>query len=143
MRQRIGNRPLKQFFQRNLRRLARGQEVVKLLERSEKSLNLLLPRQWFRILPLLPAHGNRQCPVKQIPQMRQNLPRRAHSLAGLKLGEALRRVPHGFRAAIGQRGQGVPQQFPLGIGGRVGMSIPAHGDKTTLDCRRRKAWRKK
>src|ERR1035437_8175024 len=142
MRQRIGHRPLKQLLEWSVNRFAGSQEGVELLKRGEKSFNLLLPRQGFRVVPLLLAHGNRQPPVKQISHVRQKLLRSTDALARLKFREALRSLPHGLSASIGQRGQGVPQQFPLGTRGRLGMSRIAHADKITLVHRSRKVWRK-
>src|SRR5271169_3117924 len=127
--QSIGNRPLKQLLEWKLHWFLRCQEVVELRKCGKDSLHLQLPRQRLRVLPLLLAHGDRQTPIKQISHMRQDLPRRAHTLPGLKFGETIRRVPHGFPASIGQRGQGVPQQYPLGVGGWDGMSRIVHSDR--------------
>src|ERR1700681_2108326 len=72
--------------------------------------------------------------------MGEDLTRRTHSLACLKISEPFGRLPHSFAASIGQRGQRVPQQFPLGLDGRIRITTIVHGDKTTLDARRRKVW---
>src|SRR5579872_1951864 len=101
----IGDRPLIYFLERSLHWLTRSQEVIELLEGGEKSYDFLLPRQRLRIVPRPPALRDRQSPIKKVADMRQNLPRRAHALAGLKLGKALRRVTHGFTPAIRDRGK--------------------------------------
>ncbi len=143
MRERIGDRALKQFFWRRLQGFIRRQEVVKLFQGGEKSFHSLLPWQRRRVLPFLLAHGDRQGPVEQIADVRENLSRRSQSFTAMKVSEAGGRVANRFSATISERGQRVAQQFSFGIsnrGGRIGFG---HGDKVTLEPRRRKAWRMK
>ena len=78
-------------------------------------------------------------PIPADSQMRQNLSRRAHSLARLKFAETFGRLPHRFTASIGERGERMPQQFLLRIA-MIGMNRNAHADKITLGDGRRKVW---
>src|SRR5579863_1284164 len=92
----VGHRTLKYFSQRSLHGLARSEEVVELFQRGEKSLRFLFPRERLRVVPGAPALGDGQSPIQQIADVGENLARRAHARARLKVGETLGSVAHGF-----------------------------------------------
>src|SRR5207302_7182178 len=75
MRQRVGDGALEEFFCRRLQRSAGGQVRVEGGERGEEALHSRVPRQRRRVVPHPVSPGHGQCPLEQVAEMRQDLPR--------------------------------------------------------------------
>ena len=110
MRQRVGNRALKQSLRLACERRVRREVVVEPLQRVVEAGNLCVPLERRRVVPRLLALRDRQRPVEQIADVREDLRRRLWRVADGEGCEARRRVAHGFTAAIGDRGQRVTKE---------------------------------
>jgi hypothetical protein len=115
MRQRIGYRALKQNLRMPSQRPLRRQTIVTLSQARVEPIYFLLPRQRWRIVPCLLSVRDRDRPLQQIPDMRQNLHRRSRPLPDRKLRELRARPSYRFATAIRQGRQRVPQKFALFI----------------------------
>src|SRR6516225_8927912 len=73
--ERVRDGALKKTFSRTVERLRRSEVIVELLERGEKAIDLGVPRQRRGLVPSLFALRDRERPVKEIAQMRENLRR--------------------------------------------------------------------
>src|SRR5580658_8497844 len=122
MSERVGNRSLKEIFQRGLHGFFRSQVIIELFQRREETLDFLLPRQGLGVMPFAFSIRHREPPIHQVAHVRQNLPWCSHSLIHMEYGEALGRVADGLASAISERSQGVTQQFAL----RICIGMIAH-----------------
>src|ERR1700733_9759280 len=92
--------------------------MIKLLNRGEEALDFCVPCLRLGDIPRLFALSNRQRPIKQVSEVRQNLARSAHAFAGAELGEVRRSISERLASPVGDRGQRMTQKIPLGIGTR-------------------------
>src|SRR5262249_38321456 len=81
---------------------------------SEEARDLPIPGQWLRAVPGMTAVRQTQSPVKQIPDVRQNLTRSSRAGGGAELSEIGRRPANCFASAIGESGQSMSQQVKTG-----------------------------
>src|SRR5580765_4866272 len=117
MRQRVGNRTLNEPFGCDCERRVRLQVVVEAFERVEETRGLGVPRERRRIVPRLRAPRDRQRPVEQIADVRENRRRRSRRVADAEFREARRRAAYRLATAIGDGGNGVTQKSSLLIHG--------------------------
>src|SRR5215467_6575028 len=75
VRQRVGDRTLKQLLQWGLQRLARAQVIVEGLQSGKEARLFLLPREWSGIIPLPPSIRHGKPPVHQVADVSQDLSR--------------------------------------------------------------------
>src|SRR5262245_48950130 len=111
----ICQRALKQLFRRRGQNFA-GREIgVERPERSKKPSHLVVPRQWLGVLPGLLALGDRERPVEEVADVRENPLRRAGCVPRRKTGKGGRRTAYGFPSPIGDGGDDVAQQLTFGV----------------------------
>lgn len=89
VRQRIGNRPLKQLLGPRFERAVGSQIVFECFERGKEAVYFVMPCQRLRIAPLLLAARDRQCPIEKIPDVRQDLSGRPRAFRRVKIGECV------------------------------------------------------
>src|SRR5207244_839232 len=116
VRQSIRDWPLKQFFRCGLEWAVGSQKIVKGLQPRKEPLDVLIPVLHPRVPPCLLPACNRQAPVQQIADMREYLPGHPARFTATIVSKIGRRIMHRLAAAIGQCGQGMPQQFAFRIG---------------------------
>src|SRR5262245_20179166 len=73
VRERIGDRPLKETFAGCIERAIGSKIVIETLQSCMKSLDFLIPWQRFSVVPGLVAFRNRQRPIKQVAYVGENL----------------------------------------------------------------------
>src|SRR5207253_7807971 len=74
MRQRIRDRPLKQFFRCGLEWVIGSQKIIESLQTRQEPLDVLIPVLHPRVPPCLLTPCNRQAAVQQIAYIREHLP---------------------------------------------------------------------
>jgi hypothetical protein len=117
MRERVGDGTLEEQLGWTFQRSIGGEVSVEPIEGREQSLDLLVPRQWRGIVPLLFASGDREGPIEQIADVGQDLGRSAGLFGGVIVGKFGLGTAHSFAAAIGQRGNGMAEKVALRVGG--------------------------
>src|SRR5260370_11389506 len=110
--QSVGYCALEHLFRRRVQRLIPLQVVVKCLERLEEALNFLVPGQGRRVVPGLISPSDGKSPIEQVAHVSEYSRRRASLLAGIKVGEALRRAAQSFPTAVPQSANQLPHHLP-------------------------------
>src|SRR5882672_9856757 len=90
--------------------VARGEVIVELFQRREKTLHFFLPRQWMRILPYLISRDDTERPIVKVAHMGENLCWRAAVFAARIIHERVGRSAQGLPTTVRNRCQGVAQQ---------------------------------
>src|SRR5450755_1629186 len=114
VRERIGNRTLKDFRGRKSERRVGREARVECLESREESRDVRFPGRRRRFLPLVLAAGERESPVEEIADVRENLtrsPRRRRG-ADVKLRKTVGCSARRLAAAVGQSRDRVPEKLP-------------------------------
>ena len=114
VRQRIGDRALKEFFRRAGERGIGGEIIIESLYGGEETPGAFVPSEWGGIVPVLFAVGLAERPVEQISQVREDLAADARGVAGAKFREAWRSALQYLAAAIGERRDAVAQEVTAG-----------------------------
>src|ERR1044072_9497331 len=73
----IGNRPLKHTFAARRQFAVRSEILIELRQGRMKTLDLLTPWKWLSVVPGFIPFGDRQGPIQQISNVRQDLNGRA------------------------------------------------------------------
>ena len=97
----VGDGALEEAFGGALERLGRSEIIVKFLDGGEETLDFGVPWQRRRVVPGLLALRDRERPVKEIADVREDLRGSARFVADMVSGEAIGRAAQGFSAAIG------------------------------------------
>ena len=84
---------------------------VECREARVKPRDVLIPRLRRGVLPALLALREREAPVQQVADVRENLACRARRGSGLKLRELCRRVADSFAATIGDGCERVSKEW--------------------------------
>src|SRR5438270_965597 len=111
MRQRVGDRALKELLGRHSEQRVAREIIIERFERAEESGAVRLPFLAGRVDPALVPFCHRERPIEQIAQVRENLRGGATPLAHRERREVRWRVAQWLSRAIRERGYGVSQKF--------------------------------
>lgn len=110
VRKRISDGALKNFLSGSAECCRRSELLVQRRKRGEKSLDVIWPRLRFRAAPLFLTARERQSPIHQVAQVRQDFSRRPRALGRAKAAEIRRRVAHRLGRAIRERRERMAQR---------------------------------
>src|SRR5690349_16643697 len=88
-----------------------GEVVIEFFESGEETIECGVPRQGSGVMPRLLAHGEGECPVKEVAQMCQDLRRCACLVADVEAVEMFRSAAKSFAAAIRDSGNAVAEKL--------------------------------
>jgi len=128
VRERVRDGSLKQLLLGLRERSVRGEVGFEAFQCGKEALDLPIPREGCRIVPLLFAFGHGERPIEQIADMRQDADRRAYGFAALVGAKFGLSAAHGFPATVGQGGDGVAKEISFGVGCHQGY-YGKHGDR--------------
>lgn len=110
VRQRIRDGTLKQPIGGTSEPFIRCKPSIECVECGEKSRDFLIPWQWPGVMPHTSTVRDRETPIEQIADVRENLQGRAFGRSCRKLRELGRRIPNCSVRAICKRGESVPKR---------------------------------
>jgi hypothetical protein len=105
-------------------RFGRGQTVVELFHGCEKAIDFLAPWQGRRIMPRLFSLRDRERPIEEIAQVREDLRGRARFVADMKARKMVGSAAQRFAGAVGNGSNGVAEKLAGRIGRLVHIKTP-------------------
>jgi len=129
MRERIGDRPLKQSFHLAVNRLQAGEIAIKGSERGEEPLLFLRPPQGCRIVPTLVAPYATQCPIKQVAHVSKYSCWSAARTG--EISKIIRRPLEGSGGTVSKSGDCVAEKFAFRVHS-VTISLPGMHQSASL-----------